>query len=132
MKKKLMIISFLIIFIALFSGCMTQDESQSDTSTSEISDFYGTWVESSGQGSFSLGNSIRFKDDKTCDFFWENSPNVLASGTWDINVNFSDDPILTIKLGEKHTNYTFSFLDSYKSLRLRQQGIDEYIYYDKK
>jgi hypothetical protein len=132
MRKKLILIPILLIIIALFCGCLMQDESQSEASAGKISDFYGTWTDRSGKGSFSLGNSIRFKDDKTCDFFWENDTMVLATGIWEITVNSSGDHILTIRLGEKETNYSFSFLDSFKSLKLRQQGSKGYIYYNKK
>ena len=132
MIKKMILIPLLIMIIASFSGCLMQEEGESETSTGEISDFYGTWTEITGKGSFSMGNSIRFKDDNTCDFFWENSTMVLLSGTWEITVNSSGNHILTIKLGEKETNYTFSFLDSFKSLGLKQEGSEEYIYYNKK
>ena len=131
MRKKFFLLPICVIIIDSFSGCLTEEDNHSETSTVEISDFYGTWTERTGKGSFSMGNSISFKDDKTCDFFWENSTIVLASGKWEITVNSSDEHILTIKIGEKETNYTFSFIDSFKSLRLKQQGSEEYIYYNK-
>ena len=99
MRKKIFLLPICVIIIDSFSGCLTEEDNQSETSAGEISDFYGTWTERTGKGSFSMGNSIRFKDDKTCDFFWENSTIVLASGKWEITVNSSDEYILTIKIG---------------------------------
>ena len=65
--------------IAFLAGC---DDNRGFGLTGEDSDFFGTWKTNSGSGSFTLGDSIRFNNDYTCDYFWSGSHQIAASVTW--------------------------------------------------
>ena len=126
--KKIISISVIIILIFVFlCGC---DEDSNQGLVGSESDLIGTWKTESG--SFAAGDSIRFNEDKTCDFFWSPGGSILFSGTWEKTINVTNGAyILIITTGEKVTTYYYSFFDSYKTLRLREESGGSYIYYSK-
>jgi hypothetical protein len=89
-------------------------------------DFVGTWK--TGGGSFTMGDSIRFNSDYTCDFFWSHNTNILSSGTWDRTYKNQVGYVVVITLNDIETTYKYDFFDSYKTLRLKLEDSDEYIY----
>ena len=117
------------IFIQLsvfFVGCNGDEDSRQGLVGND-SDFYGTW--STGAGSFTGGDSIKFLADGSCDFFWSHSSNVLFNGTWDRTINSTNgEYILVITVGEKATTYYYNFFNKYTTLRLREESSTDYIF----
>jgi len=130
MKKINILITLLIILVTLFCGC--NDDENRDGLVGDKSDFIGTWVTEGEEGAFSLGNSIRFNNDDTCEFFWEHSSIIRANGSWQITINTEGDYILIIKIGEIETSYAYDFFYNYKTLRLKEENSNEYVYYNKR
>ena len=129
MKKILIIIVIIVLITVFLSGC-GEDENKRGGLVGEDSDFYGIW--SAGAGSFTMGDSIRFLEDGTCDFFWSNGNNILFTGTWDRTINSTSGAyIIVITISEKVTIYCYDFYDNYKTLRLREENSTEYVYYYK-
>lgn len=71
--KKILPLNFSLLFvILLLSGC--EDENWGGLHDND-SDFIGTWK--TEVGSFTMGDSIRFNKDYTCDFFWSDGNTIL-------------------------------------------------------
>jgi len=130
MKKMIIfIVSALFLMISFLTGC---DEDRGTGLTGEDSDFFGTWKTTSGAGSFTIGNSIRFNSDYTCDFFWSESHQITASGKWlRHNMYNNTQSAIVITLGEKENFYYYGFFDNYHTLVLREEGFDDELYYRK-
>jgi len=119
--------TILIIITVFLCGC---DEGSNQGMIGDESDLHGTWK--ADAGSFSGGDSIRFNPDKTCNFFWSHSSNILFSGTWQKTINSTTGAyILVITIGNKVTTYYYSFFNDYKTLRLKEESGTSYIYYYK-
>ena len=115
--------------ISLLVGC------NGDRGTGMIgndSDLFGVWKQREGSGSFTLGDSIRFNNDYTCDFFWSGSTHITASGNWvRYNSYNNTQQAIVIIIGEKETVYYYGFSDSYKTIYLIEEGQSDRIYYRK-
>ena len=117
----------LFLSVTWLSGCGEEDRGGL---VGHDSDFYGNW--SAEAGSFTAGDSIRFLEDGTCEFFWSHSSYVLFNGTWDRTINSTNgEYILVITVGDKVTTYYYNFFDSYTTLRLKEENITNYVYYNK-
>jgi hypothetical protein len=115
MKK--IVVFILILFILMVSFLTGCDDDRGTGMIGHDSDFFGTWKTSSGSGSFTLGNSIRFNNDYTCDFFWSGSTHTTASGTWvRHNMYNNTQSAIVITIGEKETVYYYGFFDNYHTL----------------
>ena len=120
---------FLIVMIAVLTGC---DEQRGTGLIGHDSDFFGVWRQSEGAGSYTLGDSIRFNNNYTCDFFWSGSTLITASGNWvRYNSYNATQSAIVITLGQKETVYYYGFFDSYRTLYLREEGQTNSIYYRK-
>ena len=121
------IIGLIVLLIAvILCGCNNQ---RNGGLHGNDQDFIGTWK--TGGGSFAMGDSIRFNSDYTCDFFWSHNNNILLNGTWDRTYKNQVGYVVVISLGDIETTYKYDFFDSYKTLRLKLQDSDDYIYYGK-
>ena len=126
MKKIITLISSFIFITIIFSGC--EDEtSEGLVGTDE--DLIGTWK--TDAGSFTLGDTIRFNRDYSCDFFWSHTSHISANGTWDRTYKDKVGYVIVITLGEIETIFKYDFFDNYKTLRLKLEDSDEYLYYSK-
>jgi hypothetical protein len=130
MKK--MFVSLFVFFILTFiflTGC---NGNKGSGLTGEDSDFFGTWKTNTGSGSFTLGDSIRFNSDYTCDYFWSGGYQITASGTWVRHDMYNKtQSAVVITLGEKETVYYYGFFDKYQQLVLRVDGFNDEIFYRK-
>jgi len=126
MKKMFILIFLLFISVLFLSGC--EDENR-DGLVGTDEDLFGTWK--TGGGSFKMGDTIRFNPDSTCDFFWSGSTFISANGTWDRIYKNQVGYVIIFTLGEIETTYIYDFFDSYKTLRLKLEDSNEYIYYSK-
>ena len=108
MKKIVVfIVIFLFLMISFLMGC---NVNRGSVLTGDDSNFIGTWKTNSGSGSFTLGDSIRFNSDFTCDFFWSGSTHISASGTWVRHDMYNNtQSAILITLGEKQTVYYYGF-----------------------
>ena len=103
-KKGVFIVIFLLLMISFLMGC------NGDRGTGMIgndSDLFGVWKQREGSGSFTLGDSIRFNNDYTCDFFWSGSTHITASGNWvRYNSYNNTQQAIVIIIGEKENPKT--------------------------
>jgi len=110
----------------LLSGCTDDEEDEGEIGTDE--NFIGTWT--TGSGSFTAGDSIRFNDDYTCDFFWSHGGSVLFNGTWTIKDLLADNPTLVITMEEQTYNYSYNFYYGFNQLQLIPEGeTSGFVYY---
>jgi hypothetical protein len=77
--KKIVVFIFILFFliISFLAGC---NGIRGSGLSGKYSDFFGTWNTNTGSESFTLGASIRFNNDYTCDYFWSGSHQIAASG----------------------------------------------------
>jgi hypothetical protein len=126
MKKIIPFIFGLFFITMLLCGC---DDGDREGLHGNDNDFIGTWK--TGAGSFSMGDSIRFNPDYTCDFFWSHSSYTLFNGTWDRTFINNLGYCVVITMGEQDWTYIYDFFDGYKTLRLQPENSTEYIQYSK-
>ena len=108
--------------------CGCEDENRGGLHGND-EDLFGTWKTEAG--SFTMGDTIRFNNDYTCDFFWSGGDIILFNGTWDRTFKNNLGFCIVINMNNQEWTYKYDFFDSYKTLRLKLENGDEYTYYYK-
>ena len=128
MKNQILIIVIVILlFIVGLSGCTNEEDKKDQDMINDYKNLIGTWT--ADAGSFTAGDSIRFKNDGTCDFFWSHSSGVIFNGTWTIKNLLADNPTLIITMEEQTYNYTYSFGEGFNILGLKLEGASSVMIY---
>jgi hypothetical protein len=125
-KIGITIIIILLIIVNLI-GCTDEEDKKDQGQIYNYENLIGTWT--ADAGSFTAGDSIRFNNDGTCDFFWSHSSDVLFKGTWVIKNLLADNQTLIITIGEQTYNYNYSFGDGSNTLVLKLEDASSGILY---
>jgi len=124
-KKMMIVISVLLFLTMILCGCEEDEEELNG----DDSNFIGTWK--TDAESFTMGDSIRFNEDYSCDFFWDGGYSILFSGKWNRTFISGHGHCIVINMSSQQWTYEYNFFDSYKTLRLKMQDSDTYISYRK-
>ena len=128
MKKQLIVIAIAILIVVTgLSGCTDEDDKKDQGIIDNYKNLIGTWT--ADAGSFTAGDSIRFNDDGTCDFFWSHSSGTIFNGTWTIKNLLPNNPTLIISIEEQTYNYTYSFGEGFNILLLKLKDASSGILY---
>ena len=136
MKKIIGILVVLFLSVLWLSGC-GEDRNRSGLIGS-CDDFVGIWEEKDQAGGFGIGDTLKFNGENNCqnstyEMYWSHGGAIHHYGNWERTTNATNGHyIIILKMGEKETTYYFDFFDSYKTLRLREENSDDYMYYYKK
>jgi len=128
MKKIMVFVLVLFLSVMWLSGC-GEDEKSKGCLTGYYDDFYGTWT--TDGGTFTMGDTIIFYENRSCDFKWRHNSQPIFTGTWERKSTGTGDFTLVLTIGDSVTTYYYCFFDSYKTLRLRAENSEGYTYYGK-